>query len=122
MKIITSGVTRVVILLGNYAIKIPNFLFKHRHFLYGCYANYSERNYCKVFKPINEEMKELYDKVAPSLFCSWFGLIQIQRRCIVNTVELTDEQLEYFKDINDNDTKPNNFGYYKGKLVCLDYA
>lgn len=117
-----NGVTRLVILIGNYAIKIPNFTKEHRHFLYGCYANYSERNYCKVFKPINEEMSKFYNLVAPSYFCSWFGLIQIQGRCKPINRHLTKKEINFFKDVHGGDYKKENFGYYNDKLVCLDYA
>lgn len=116
---INWGITRIVFLIGKYAIKIPNLKNGHLHFLYGCFANYSERNYCKLMK--NVENNKYYNLVAPSLFCSWFGLIQIQIRCIVNENELTDEELLYFENVRDGETKPNNFGFLNGRLVCLDY-
>lgn len=118
MKIIRKGCTRIVILICNIAIKIPNFTVCHRHFLYGCYANYSERNYCKMFRG----MTKFYNLVAPSLFCSWFGIIQIQQRCEPIDFDLSDEQLELLKIVHNGDEKKENFGYYKNRLVCLDYA
>jgi hypothetical protein len=39
MKIKLNGVTRIVLLIGRYAVKIPNFTVQHHHFLHGCYAN-----------------------------------------------------------------------------------
>ena len=117
MKIDRKGCTRIVILTKNYAIKIPNFLVCHLHFLQGCYSNWSERHYCKIMK----NMPEFLDLVAPSLFCSWFGLIQIQRRCTPKLEHLTDEEIEKYKDLHNGDFKKENFGYYNNKLVCLDY-
>lgn len=119
MKIIYKGCTRIVFLLGNYAIKIPNFKVHHLHFLHGCYANWSERHYCKIMKGIEND--KFYNLVVPSLFCSYFGLIQIQKRCIELNRHLTDEEIEIFKDVC-NDIKKENFGIYNDKLVCLDYA
>lgn len=113
---IKKGTTRTVLLMSNYAIKFPRVSNGHLIFLQGCYANWSERHYCKMFKG----MPDFYNKVAPSFFCSVFGLLQIQIRVEANRMELTDEQVDYFKDLC-TDTKPNNFGYYKGKLVCVDY-
>lgn len=66
------------------------------------------------------EFKHKLEMVAPSYFCSWFGLIQVQARCEVNEGEITEEQIEHFKEVC-TDIKPDNFGFYKGKLVCLDY-
>ena len=111
------GTTRIVFILHNNVIKIPNFLYSHNNFLMGCYANWSERNYCKMFKG----MSEYIDKVAPSVYCSIFGLIQIQRKCIHLTRELTDDELEYFKNVRGGETKSFNFGIYNNKIVCLDY-
>lgn len=72
--IIKKGVTRIVFILNKIVVKIPNFTYSHLNFLNGCCSNWSERNYCKMFK----NMKQL-DLVAPSLFCLPFGLLQIQK-------------------------------------------
>lgn len=61
------------------------------------------------------------DMVAPSLFCTWFGLIQIQKKVSVLSRELTRDEIKTFSDLT-TDTKGNNFGYIKNRLVCLDYA
>lgn len=119
MKISLKGCTRIVILIGNYAIKIPNFKVSHLHFLYGCYSNYSERSqYKNIKKNKNNKFSNL---IAPSIFCTWFGLIQIQKRCIELERHLTEEEKEIFKDIC-FDIKKENFGYYKNNLVCFDFA
>jgi hypothetical protein len=120
LKVNKKGITRIVFLIGKYAIKIPNYQYQHDHFLQGCYANWSERKYCKGFK--NADYKEnMYEWVAPSYFCSWFGLVQIQARCEVNNNNLTDKQKKFYKSLCGTDFKKENFGYLNGKLVCLDY-
>lgn len=116
MKIDFKGTTRIVILIGKYAIKIPNFLYQHNHFLYGCYANCSERRHNITFKG-----REELQYVAPSYFCSWFGLLQIQARCEPKLNDLTQEEIDFYENLHQGDFKKENFGYYKGILVCLDY-
>src|SRR6478609_200260 len=117
---VQKGVTRIVFLIGNYAFKIPNLSYSHKYFLQGCYNNWAERDYYK--KNINA----IYDGnlshyAAPSLFCSWFGFIQIQYRCQPCNRDLTEHEKEFFNSLCWADNKKENFGYYKGKLVCLDY-
>ena len=116
-----KGVTRIVFPIGRYVIKIPNFLVQHDHFLMGCVANYTERKIWKAYRSCQGMPQK--DLVIPSSFCSWFGLIQIQHRAVVraNDNHLTDEECEVFKYIT-HDTKASNFGYYKGRLVCIDYG
>jgi len=116
MKLVRKGVTRLVFLIGNYAIKIPNFTVQHSHFLQGCYANWSERMYTKMFKNLPE-----IDRVAPTYFCSWFGLISIQQRVTELTRHLSEEEIDYFKH-QTTDIKSANFGYFQGRLVCVDYV
>lgn len=124
MKLIdikTNGITRIVILIHNYAIKIPNFRICHLHFLQGCYANYAERQYYKSHSNISYK-NNMSLHAAPSYFCMFFGILQIQARCEQNSKELTNEQIKFFETLHRGDKKKENFGYYKGKLVCLDYA
>lgn len=114
---IRKGVTRRVFLIGNYAVKIPNHSYSHNHFLHGCYCNWKERKFYKDFK------KHPYGKlVSPSIFCSFFGLIQIQKRCAPYIGVLSESDKKKFKPVCQEDNKGLNFGWYKGELVCLDYA
>lgn len=101
-----------------YAFKIPNFSHGHGNFLNGCYANWSERKYYKDF--INADYENnLVHLVSPSYFCSWFGLLQIQAKCEPVYEELNN--IEKYLPLCGTDSKKENFGYFKGKLVCLDY-
>ncbi len=118
MKVIKRGITRIVILIGNYAFKIPNFKYQHNHFLKGCYCNWNERYYTKQSKGYIGE--GFFSKIAPTLFCSWFGLISIQKRVEILTEDLTDEQWEEMKEFIE--CKKENYGYLNGKLVCVDYG
>ena len=69
----------------------------------------------------NIDDNKFYNLVAPSIFCSWFGLIQIQKRCTELDRNLTDEEKRHFMSVC-QDIKKENFGHYKNRLVCLDYA
>lgn len=112
-----KGVTRIVFKIGKYVIKFPNHSYNHLNFLNGCYSNWSERNYCKQFK----NMSEFYNKVSPSIFCFPFGLFQIQKYCKPLNRQITDEELLFFENVRGGETKPENFGTYQGRIVCLDY-
>lgn len=116
MKIKLNGVTRIVFVFDKFVIKIPNFRYCHQHFLQGCYANWSERSYCKTTKG-----NKSYNLVCPTYFCSWFGLIQIQAKCIELDRKLTRAERKLYVDSCFGDIKKENFGYYKNRLVILDY-
>lgn len=113
---IKYGITRIVFVFDNFVIKIPNFKCYHLHFLQGCYSNWSERNFNKTFKNT-----EFIDLVVPSLFCTWFGLVQIQRKVEILDRELTDAEMKKFETVCSGDFKPPNFGFYNNNLVCIDY-
>lgn len=119
MKVDRKGVTRIVFVFNKFVIKIPNFVYCHQHFLQGCYANWSERQYCIHRAICYPEALEL---VAPSYWCSWFGLLQIQAKCEPKLEHLTEQEVGIYNNICGGDTKKENFGWHKGKLVCLDYV
>lgn len=116
-----QGITRTVILTRNWAIKLPNNRYQHYHFLQGCSANWRERQLTKTGERYNGD-NDFYKLITPTIFCSWFGLISIQRRCQPLTRNLSLEEVEIFKNLT-TDIKKENFGINKdGELVCLDYA
>lgn len=109
-----QGITRLVFVFRKFVIKIPNFTNCQRHFLQGCIANVIERDTYKSWKGNNNHL-------APSYFCSWFGLIQIQAKAEILDRHLTEEEVIKFEHIT-SDIKGSNFGIYKNRLVCVDYA
>lgn len=115
-----NGCTRIVILIYKYAFKIPNFTYSMDHFLKGCCANWKERNYYKQFNKCDYK-GNMVGYVAPSYFCSFFGLIQIQERCKPLGRDLTESEKEFYKTLCGTDSKKENFGVINGKIVCIDY-
>lgn len=118
MKVDRKGITRIVFVFNRFVIKIPNFIYQHNHFLHGCLANWNERRYTKMWNSCNIDFK---NRIAPSIFCTWFGLIQIQKKCLPLERDLTEEEKMYFKPLCGTDIKKDNFGVYKGRIVCVDY-
>jgi len=119
MTLDRKGVTRLVLVFRRFVIKIPNFSCEHAHFLIGCQANWSERKQWKRWRNFESERTS---RLCPTLFCSWFGLIQIQSRANILPTDnhLSKQQVKDFETIT-TDIKSSNFGYYKGRLVCVDY-
>lgn len=116
---IKKGTNRIVFLFFCFAIKIPNFLNGHLLFLHGCLANYKERNFCKIMK--NVENNRFYNLVAPTMYCSWFGLFSIQVRCKPIKDMPEKNLLNEFNRIS-GDVKISNMGVYKDNVVLFDYA
>jgi hypothetical protein len=118
MKFHFNGTYRNVLLIGKYAIKFPK-IYSCKAFLKGCIQNISERQFYEYGEMIyNVPIRHL---IAPSIYCAFMGLFQIQKRCSPNFKDLTDDEKQGFKGIT-TDTHKYNFGYYNDKLVCLDYA
>lgn len=106
----------MVFVFRGFVVKVPR-MRNHYHFLQGACANWSERWYWKQMR----NCAPFGEMVVPTLYCSWFGMIQIQARAAALDRELTDEEKEKFCFIT-TDNKGVNFGYYKFRLVCIDYG
>lgn len=108
MHISQDGITRVVILIGRWAIKIPRVNYGWGKFVEGIENNRSERKYWKESKS---------NEVCPTLFSLW-GLLNIMPR--VRVCE-TKEEIECIPLDDWLDRKPDNLGYLNGKVVWIDY-
>ncbi|QBO61594.1 hypothetical protein G17_00098 [Escherichia phage vB_EcoM_G17] len=122
MNIDLKGATRTVILIGEYAIKIPTFK-SWKLFLTGMIANLNERSWMQYSNRSDSS-------ICPTLWSSCTGLVTVQKRCKpvqhrgLFWVELCALALnsELSTDFFYSDAKPENFGYLGGKLVKLDYG
>lgn len=137
MKINRQGGTRTVFVFKNIVIKIPNMTYSWRNFLRGMIANIDEGRAWAF-----SEHKEL---LCPIRWYSFTGLVLIMEKADVelhyNEVKIlfnvnyydTPVVLKMKKDWREDfykewiskghdDIKPDNFGYYKKRLVKIDYA
>lgn len=122
---VKHGTTRTVILIGKYAIKIPQ-LKSWKGFLKGFLANMNE-------KAIHHLCPNYF---LPVLWASRAGFVVIMPRVKINTAAtwyLHAFMADLFHANNDNNTEAltarryceyiaNNVAMYKGKPVCIDYG
>lgn len=125
MKIIRRGISRTVILIGKYAIKVPS-LRTHGDgirgsiwsFARGVVANHSEITWYQY------DVKNL----CPILWHGLFGLVIVMPRCEQYIVDDKTEEKMYTGDfcpvdfdILITDNKPENYGILNGNVVMVDY-
>ncbi|EBY9763854.1 hypothetical protein D5W64_12145 [Salmonella enterica subsp. enterica serovar Saintpaul] len=120
------GATRLVILTKRYAIKLPSF-YSFEHFLLGLLANITEHKWRVIAENPDSHL-------CPSILGTRTGLFIVMRRCEpVNHRGLYFVELERLRVLSPSvtkiapefylsDAKPENFGYYKGRFVKLDYG
>lgn len=126
MKVIKTGATRWVIVIGNLAFKIPR-TSTFRSFLNGILANEQEHVWSKAFKS--------YGKLCPVLFTFPLYLAIVMPRvkvltdedCINRSVDYID--FDEFLKIEDGkrllypaEKKADSFGWLHGRLVIIDYG
>lgn len=116
---IRRGITRTVLLIGPWAVKIPALngrssptLLDIKGALWGIsrgiQANLSEREWsqCEGVCPVRWTL---------------FGLVNVYPRADLVTHELTEDEYEAIGFIGSTDRKPQNVGLLNGKLVWIDY-
>lgn len=117
-KMLRSGSTRWVLLIGRFAFKVPS-LHSWKNFLWGLLANMQEVEFSKCV--------DMQHKLCPVKFYLPFGILVVMPRVkALAKDELPKEALEKFC-VEDNFTIPSeakydSFGYYKGRLVAIDYG
>lgn len=125
MKVNRTGGTRVVLITKKYAIKFPRFN-SWKAFVQGMLSNMTEGQW------------KGYDNkhLCPIAYSNRFGLMVVMHRAEpVEDEELfnsnlqklyddvdSDEYRTLDRDFFEYDAFPKNFGYYKGKLVKIDYG
>jgi hypothetical protein len=111
-----TGVTRHVVLLGTWAVKVPA-LWSWRLFLCGLLANMQERSFSACGWP----------ELCPVVWSAPGGWLLVMRRVRV----MTDDEFEQFdaKTFCENETriipaehKSNSFGWLDGRVVAIDYG
>lgn len=118
MRVIRTGISRTVILVGRWAIKVPS---ARGHmpggprgrlagFCHGILHNQSEAEW--------SSFEDWQGRVAPVLHSWLFGLINVYPRCLPAPADA-----ELFEmDIDPGDIKRDNYGLLNGRLVRVDYS
>ena len=118
-----GGITRAVLLVGAYAIKVPRVRYGWSKFLYGLLSNMTEARFTSLAGHFS---------LAPTVFAIPGGWLNVQRRCL----PLTDEQWTHLEGLCRPDAdfgpaywngmscdfKRDNFGTLDGKVVLLDFG
>ena len=118
VQLLCNGSTRWVLLIGCFAFKIPS-MYNWKNFLLGLLANMQEIEFSKC--------NDIKHKLCPIKFYLPFGLLVVMPKVrILVKDELSKEVLEKFC-AEDNfkipaELKYDSFGYFKGKLVAVDYG
>ena len=142
MKVNRRGVTRIVFIFKNVVVKIPNFTYSWKHFLIGITNNIQEKEMWRAMVCVGNEFKTppskyfgnyilMSDLLCPVRWASWGGWILIMEKADVEKhieeVRSLNPGCPYFSYSDwknnglDGDDKPDNFGYYKNRLVKIDY-
>lgn len=117
MKIVTKGTTRITLLVGNIAVKIPHLCNGWELFLQGLLANCQERKFSRIGWP----------ELCPILWSIPGGWCNVMRRA----EPLTDQQWAdfdyqgYIESTNGGmlaENKRDSFGVVNGKIVVVDYG
>jgi len=116
MKIL-RGSTRSVVVIGKYAFKFPRVLKGWKQFLLGLLGNIQET---RVSATKDE-------RVIPVLFSVWGGFMIIMPSCtLVTPLEFAGISIKRFwyrdKPRITVEHKWSSFGWYKGKIVAVDYG
>lgn len=133
------GSTRIVFLVADRAIKIPNVLYSWHNFLSGLMANIQEvQTYRYNLIDRKEEVERL---LCPILWASWGGWIVVMKRADMERHlseirnlepvsdfigDFIDWQNEFYKAWIlagfGGDDQPLNYGYIEDRLVKIDYG
>lgn len=118
----SSGATRLVFLVGRYAVKLPQLRYGWRNFLHGLLANLQEREFSRAGWP----------ELCPVVFALPLGLLVVMPRAeVLDDGDGRDDaaleaMLSDFCNRPDYvvpaELKADSFGYLGGRLVAIDYG
>lgn len=122
MKINTIGTTRIVIVLKNIVVKIPNFTFCWTNFVQGILANINENETWKYNSGQYESGKS--HLLCPVKWCSWGGWILIMEKVdeLITEDNCHSWDCSKHKECFGGDDTISNYGVLQGRLVKIDYA
>lgn len=118
---VDGGVTRAVLLIGPYAVKVPRLRYGWANLLSGLLSNMTEARFAGLANQFC---------LCPTVLSVPGGFLNVQRRCQA----LTDDEWEMTRLNHDDvhgrgdwqgmacDFKRDNFGTIGGRIVLLDYG
>lgn len=114
------GVSRYVLLVGRWAVKIPRVNYGWRLFLQGLLCNMQERAFSFMGSP----------RLCPVVFAAPGGWLVVMRRVRVMTeVEFMEFDIqEWWDEVVESgfwppvEKKSDSFGWLDGKVVAIDYG
>lgn len=117
---IKSGVSRIVLLIGRYAIKIPRCNRGDDFFVLGMQGNILERERWRASK---RDYPNGHPALAPIYFCFPFGLLLIMKRYrMMLDRPLTREEIAALPFINVDNNGNNAALDEQGRIVIIDYG
>lgn len=115
---IKKGQTRIVFVFKKNVFKIPNFINGYKFLLLGLLANLNE----KQWNGYQEKLGKFIKKLCPVVFSFPFGLFLIMKRATtISEEEFFVVPKNYFDGLP-IDNHRENFGFYNGHLVLIDYG
>lgn len=113
---IKYGCTRIVILIGSYAIKFPTWQYDPSLFLKGLLANYEEGY---IYK--NRKHHKNHKYLCPVIFTGWLGCFLVMKRANVNVNQgLLQRFMKHRGVIMDENF--TNCGMLNNRPVIIDYG
>lgn len=118
---IKRGVTRIVFLVGPYAIKVPKPKI-WRHFLLGLLSNMNEKSQWDISLITGKS-----EYLCPVVWMCFGGWVLVMKRCepypsLKEDWDLFKEKIIKHLEVHEGDDKPTNYGIFEGRLVKLDYG
>ena len=121
--IVRDGITRTVLLIGRYAVKVPCLRYsgqRWKGFLRGLMANMQERMLGELQWP----------ELCPVVFAVPGGFLLVMRRARMMTgAEWSTFRVGFYDFITKPDgavipveDKPDSFGWLDGRVVAVDYG
>jgi hypothetical protein len=121
MQIVTRGSFRIVLLIGDLAIKVPTPFKGWYNFVSGLLNNIKEA--MVWHRVINDERRNSH-LLCPVVWSSWGAWIIAMRRAdklSVDEYEAQDAISQHYK-IFPGDDGPHNYGKLDGRIVKIDYG
>lgn len=121
---IKKGTNRIVFVLNNCVVKIPNFTHSWYNFITGLLANMQEHVTWKWNSGKYESSRSKY--LCPVIFGCWGGWFVVMVKCdelIGDTIRSKEDldNTEHERFFPGDDTVAN-YGFIKDRLVKLDYG